>query len=351
MKIAIYLLSATLWLMTLSLLSAEEETRTWTNLEGRQIQAQLLEVIGDKVTLKMSAQNYQVPINTLSETDQEYIKDYQARIAEKKKQLEEAAKAAAKKIKRGVFEIKLSKKMFADPDDYYNTAIGKAARKAIKKEGKDPIAHVNLSPDKEKAKVFVPQHYDGTQAFSFYFHISPGAKPNLPTNYKPILKERNMIMASAAKGGNKEPLMRRLTLALDTLATLKTQYKIDDSRVYIGGFSGGGISAMTAQLIYPDIWQGALSHARGMNVGNFGEYYTEVEYFGKKEFKRASRMKQRFAILSGPGDFNHEHCRNSAKQWKKHGFNVKFYDIPSMKHANAPPASFEEALDWVMGKR
>lgn len=166
-------------------------------------------------------------------------------------------------------------------------------------------------------------------------------------NYQSILDERKMIMASPARGGNGEAVMRRIMLALDTVATLQGIYKIDPKRVYIGGLSGGGVTAMDAQLIYPDIWAGTISHARGMVLGSFGEYYAELRSFDKHDFQRMSRMKQRFAVISGEKDFNYAHCRDSSAEWAEEGFDIRFFDIPGMGHENASVDAFKRALDWV----
>lgn len=315
---------------------AEETTRVWTNKDGKKIPAALQEYDGMTATLERNGRNYKIAANTLSEADRQYLKEF----TEKK-----AAMLA--RIKKGGYDLELDTKMFAEPKEYYDSTIGKTTRRALKEEGKDPMALVGFTPKSEISQVYVPAHYDGKQPFGIYIHISPSDGPSMPHEYRPILDARNMIMASPAKAGNKEAVMRRITLALDTVATLKGIYNIDSANIYAGGFSGGGITAMQAQLLYPEIWQGTISHARGMNLGIFGEYYSELKYFDESAFERMSNMKQRFAILSGSADFNYKHCIKSSRQWKDHGFDIKFYDAPSMGHSNAPADTFEEALDWV----
>ena len=50
--------------------------RTFTNTAGRKIEAEIVEVNGDNVVLKMNGKNYPVPISSLSAPDQEYIKKW-----------------------------------------------------------------------------------------------------------------------------------------------------------------------------------------------------------------------------------------------------------------------------------
>ncbi|MEM7602447.1 MAG: SHD1 domain-containing protein [Verrucomicrobiota bacterium] len=52
------------------------ETRDWTNSSGKTITAELIEVSGDKVVLKMNGKNFEVPKMSLSSPDQEFIEEW-----------------------------------------------------------------------------------------------------------------------------------------------------------------------------------------------------------------------------------------------------------------------------------
>lgn len=49
------------------------ETRSWTNDAGKTIQAELVDVSGGKAFLKMGNSQFEVPVETLSQADQEFI--------------------------------------------------------------------------------------------------------------------------------------------------------------------------------------------------------------------------------------------------------------------------------------
>jgi len=55
-------------------LSAEE--RSWTNSGGKTIVATLVEIAGESAVLQMNGNNFEVPIATLSPTDQEFIRNW-----------------------------------------------------------------------------------------------------------------------------------------------------------------------------------------------------------------------------------------------------------------------------------
>lgn len=344
---SVMLAGAGAFMLLVTIAFTEEPTRTWTSAKGSTLEARLKKYDGKTVTLEDNSKSFTIRPNALCKADQLYLKSYSERAAKERaaRLAQERAERLAN-IKMGTYVLALETKMFLNAEDYYTTRIGKSVYKAMKKKGEDPLAQVSWAPLNEQAQVYVPTHYDGNKAFGIYIHVSAGNGPSMP-KYNSVMDERDMIMASPFKGGNKENGMRRIMLALDTVATLKKNYKIDDANIYIGGISGGGITAMQAQLLYPDIWGGTLSHARGMNLGPFGEYYSETKDFNRVDFKRMSKIKQRFAVISGPKDFNYKHCRDSARQWKNDGFDIRFFDVPAMGHQNAPEDEFEKAVDWV----
>lgn len=80
----IFVVALAAWALGQSPLTA----RTFTNSAGRQIEAEVVEVEGETVVLKMNGKNYPVPIATLSQEDRDYLaawkKEKEAPSAEKK---------------------------------------------------------------------------------------------------------------------------------------------------------------------------------------------------------------------------------------------------------------------------
>ena len=48
--------------------------RTWTNTDGRTLQAQYIESTAGEVTIKMGSREYTLPLFRFSQKDQEYVK-------------------------------------------------------------------------------------------------------------------------------------------------------------------------------------------------------------------------------------------------------------------------------------
>ncbi len=67
-------LSPVIVLLILAL--ANVEARTFTNSSGKAIEAEVVEISGDEVVLKMGAKNFNVPISSLSKEDREFLTDW-----------------------------------------------------------------------------------------------------------------------------------------------------------------------------------------------------------------------------------------------------------------------------------
>ena len=52
---------------------AGEPVRTWTNTDGRTLQAQYIESSAGKVTIKMGSREYTLPLDRFSQADQDYV--------------------------------------------------------------------------------------------------------------------------------------------------------------------------------------------------------------------------------------------------------------------------------------
>ena len=63
-------------LLLLMLVPAMGEVRVWTNDAGKKITAELVEISGDDVVLSVKGHLYRVPISSLSEEDQTFIKNW-----------------------------------------------------------------------------------------------------------------------------------------------------------------------------------------------------------------------------------------------------------------------------------
>lgn len=322
---------------------AQQVERSWTDTKGRTIQGTLLDFNGIDAKLKVRGKVFTVPADTLSRADNAYLEAYAAGDTDGDETDLGESKTTAKK---GKFTMNMTAKMFPESDGYFDTKCSKRLHKIYKKQGAKAEDFVNYKASEESMDVYVPKHYDGSKPFGVHIFVSSGDGAMLPGGYHQVLDSHDMIMASAKKSGNKQQIFRRIALALDALATIKKEYKIDDAKVYIGGYSGGSSIALRSQVMYPEIWKGCFGHAKGMTLNEAGVFGVYLE----KDFKRAARKSGRIALLSGSKDKNYYHCKETVEQWDAMGFDAKFFDT-NRGHEVAQAAIFQEALDWMMEKK
>ena len=79
--------------------------------------------------------------------------------------------------------------------------------------------------------VYVPENYDGSEAFGVYLHIFPTSSSkgtiSVPSGYQEVLREKKMIFVSPYSVENQKAHLERIARALDALATVKTRVKVD----------------------------------------------------------------------------------------------------------------------------
>jgi len=181
----------------------------------------------------------------------------------------EEKKAAGKTMA----EFQLTKRMFKSKKGYYRGALGDRLEtfyKSCEKSGRrkerpstDPVDLLDYKAEDQSAVVFIPSEFDGSAGWGVYVHIGGDAKASLPPDWDKVLVERKLLFASPHKAADVMPDMYRVALALDTLASLQAEYKLDKNRVFVGGAGSGGACAIVAALAYPDIIKGVICQKYG----------------------------------------------------------------------------------------
>ena len=100
------------------------------------------------------------------------------------------------------------------------------------------------------------------------------------TSYTPAALERDWFVASPQQRGQDAlgpahaPLasLRSQGDAISLIAYMRSHYPIDADRIYVGGFSMGGMMAATLAAKYPDLFAAAVSHEA---IGDLSDWYWE----------------------------------------------------------------------------
>ena len=324
--------------------SAQEEpvSRQWTNTEGKAIEASLGNYDGHTVTLIMKKKEYNLPVDKLSKEDQDWLAQWQKEKDEKLTGLLGERK-----------NVPISHRYGQSTDDYFKGPFGKKLREhydSMTLSGEDAEKYPEwlmkcdeaVSWKDETMLVYCPASYKGESTpMGVYINISPMERPiGLREGYAAAMDHLNLIYASPSGASNNRSEIRRMALALDALATVRAEYTVDNSRVFVGGMSGGGAMAAWIAGYFPE-FRGSIDQVRGMNMP---EDFPTID---EGDVRSIQRRKQAWVCISGPKDMNYKFIKGSIPQWENQGFIVKFFDVPGMGHGNAPADTLEAALRWA----
>lgn len=164
-----------------------------------------------------------------------------------------------------------------------------------------------IDPTREHWQVYVPEDYDGSTPYGVLVWVAPWDALGIPSGWQSILKAHHLIFVGAGNSGNDQSVpMRRVPLALTGLVNIEARYKTDPARLYIAGFSGGGITASVMAAAYADVFTG------GMFVSDSDGLGTEFEPVPPLERFKLMQGRGRYVFLVGTEDAVNEGVINQA---------------------------------------
>ncbi len=343
-------------LLTSSLLS--ESTRTWTDTDGRSIEATVIRVDDTRITLRVRGRDYRWPIEKLIETDRTFLAEWQ--------KLDEAKRAEHLGKLVGSFEkYPLTARAYEKPHDYLKGDVFEEyLKRTVPEYTVDMRQGLDYAITDQTAALFVPTNYDESEPFGVYVEITAGSRAFLPqADYCKIFAKHKLIYICPGGAGNKAILSYRMGLALDALTTVKSAYHIDETRCYIGGVSGGGVSSTLINYLRPEHFRGAINTVRGallerytlekdvagaVNYKAGSTYPPFLPHLAKKHVRMSQRYRdKRWAFVSGEKDYNYEFAKASGPQWTKQGYRAKYFHVPGMGHNAAPGEALDAVLTWM----
>ena len=163
-----------------------------------------------------------------------------------------------------------------------------------------------IDPTKEHWQVYVPEDYDGSTPYGVLVWVAPWDAIGIPSGWQSILKAHHLIFVSAGNSGNDQSVpMRRVPLALTGLVNIEARYKTDPARLYIAGFSGGGITASVMAAAYADVFTGGMFVSDADGLGTENEPVPPLERF------KLMQGRGRYVFLVGTEDAINEGVINA----------------------------------------
>ncbi len=216
---------------------------------------------------------------------------------------------------------------------------------------------LNYNAGSQTADVFVPSSYEPKKPIGIYIHINAGDSAGLPSNLETMFEKHYLIGASPDSTGNARHDPERFCRVLDLATTLKQKYNVDDSRVYVGGISGGALISSLCGMLYPDMFTGIIPTEHVMMQIYWGKIYTLAEMY------EMAANGQRWSHILGMSSYAWNTLAPNSTSWKYNiwidtsGATMRahydpFFDtlnqyIVGMAHTNPAPEVFEKSIIFV----
>ena len=194
-----------------------------------------------------------------------------------------------------------------------------------------------LDPDDvNEWAMYVPESYDPESPTGLLVFISATDSGRMPGRYRQVLDDHNLIWVGANNSGNRVRIARRISLALLATALADSNYRIDPSRVYVSGFSGGGRTASAVAPDYAQLFTGAI-------------YICGVNFWDRREPKRLDRVRDnRYVFLTGSKDFNRSETRSVHRAYRRADVeNVMLLEVAGMDHRMPPAEDLAKAISFL----
>lgn len=213
-------------------------------------------------------------------------------------------------------------------------------------EAADPAGGVYALKD-ESFRVYVPPSYFPEAGFGLLVWISPTPFGGfVAPEMRQALEKNRLIWVGADSAGNGRASWHRYLLALDAAHNIEKLYSVDEGRVFVGGYSGGGRVTSGLAMLYSEIFQGGFSMFGCDYPGRLsvpdkpGAHWPPGFPAPPKPELRQVKSRSRFVLLTGELDFNRAQTRKTYLKMLDDNFeHVLYLQVPGASHYDHPEES------------
>lgn len=219
---------------------------------------------------------------------------------------------------------------------------------------KELALDVDFDLSQEKFYILIPRNYTGAEPFGLLVFISPGdGCPALPPGWAHVLQEQKLIFVAPLGVGNERAVSRRTGLAAVAACKLPELVKVDTTRVYAAGLSGGARVASLVAFLRPALFSGvfavcgidyprAVPRVKATERDTYG-----VFTLGEPQVAEAKK-KVKFVLVTGSQDFRYGNILDIfTGGYAPDGYAVKLIDVPGMEHTLCPAKALTEGLEFL----
>jgi hypothetical protein len=200
---------------------------------------------------------------------------------------------------------------------------------------RDPHVSYSPNPNVERFFVHVPEDYAGdTDNGLIVFTDAVSDSRQLPDGWQTVLDQLKVLYIAAQGAGDDQYSSRRLGLAVLTALEMMKHYRVDPSRVYTVGFSGGarmaGLGFHSGRSLY-----------RGHGWKPYG-------LFDATANEIAGARGVRFALITASRDFRHGNILDTFNGgFAAEDSRPSSLTFPVMPHDTADAQTLSAALDFI----
>jgi predicted esterase len=178
-------------------------------------------------------------------------------------------------------------------------------------------------------EVYVPEGYSIESPAGIVVYVSPSQSGTPPWDWFSVMDEHNLIWISANKSGNR-------VLAILALKAIQQEYVLDETRIYVAGFSGGGKVASMIATDYANTFDGGL-------------FICGVEFWDVDEPEHFETIKSnRYVFLTGEHDQALRPTKRVYRNYRDAGVpHIQLVVVHDMGHANPPRREISRAIEFL----
>ena len=158
------------------------------------------------------------------------------------------------------------------------------------------FAPFSLDLSAERFSVYRPKQ-EPLAGYGLVVFIPPWEDARLPLGWSRVLDREGMMFVTADRSGNDQSIMgRRIPLALTATYAMTKRYRIDTTRIFVSGFSGGSRVALRTAIAFPDIFAGVLLQSGSDPIG------TPYNPLPSPDLMLLLQTRTRFVFVGGEDD-------------------------------------------------
>ncbi len=207
------------------------------------------------------------------------------------------------------------------------------------KETADSLNHILLADQKIEWRMHVPRSYDAAKPPGVLVFVSSIDWGGIPDEWQSVMEARNLIWISPVDAGGSAPVQERVIKSVLAPRAADVDYKVDGERVYIGGFSDGGMVASLVQASDPATFRGGI-------------YICGALSWGDKPPAKLDRMRvNRHAFIRGCFDPKERDVKDVYDDYRKAGFeHVELITVQTRRRRLPQPQYVDRAIRYLDGK-